>query len=45
MGHADKVLIYKESNDAKIEKLHVINGSFSDKTVQKIVQEIKEEYN
>lgn len=24
MGHADKVLIYKESNDAKIKKLHII---------------------
>lgn len=45
MGHADKILIYTESNDAKIEKLHVINGSFSDEKVQEIIKEIKKEYN
>ena len=43
-GHADKILIYKESNDSEFEKLHLINGRFSDKRVQEIIQKIKKEY-
>ena len=44
MGHADKFLIYNESNDGEIEKLHAINGSFSNEKVQEIIKKIKEEY-
>lgn len=44
-GHADEILIYKTSDDGqKIEKLHMIHGSFSDKRVQEIIQGIKKEY-
>ena len=44
MGHADKFLIYNESNDGEIEKLHAINGSFSNEKVQEIIKKIKEKY-
>lgn len=44
MGHADKFLIYNESKDGQIEKIHMINGSFSNETVQKIINNIKEGY-
>ena len=44
MGHADKFLIYNESNDGEIEILHAINGSFSNEKVQEIIKKIKEKY-
>ena len=43
-GHADKILIYRESNDPKIEKLHLINGAFSDKSMQEIIEGIRKRY-
>lgn len=42
-GHADKILIYKKSDDGKrLEKLHVIHGTFSDEKIQEIIKNIKE---
>ena len=43
-GHAEIILIYQETENLdKIEKLHVINGSFSDEDTQKIIKQIKSE--
>lgn len=42
-GHADKILVYKliENDYAHFEKIHEVNGYFSDKDVQEIIKQIK----
>lgn len=40
-GHASKIIIYEETNTGKYQKLHEINGTFSNATTQKIIKQIK----
>lgn len=42
-SHAEEIIIYEESDNGKLNKLHKIMGSISEVDTQRIIKQIKEE--